>query len=339
MKMAKKVGKQTFIFDKPPVLINTATVAGPFEGKGPLKNYFDHIYTDNLAGQDSFEKAEKEMMLNACFTVINKAKKTPKEVDLFIAGDLLNQIITSGFSALELKIPYLGIYGACSTSSEGLALASMIIESGCANLVLTATSSHNLSAERQYRYPTEYGVHRKPYNQWTVTGAGAALVASEGSGPKLTSATIGAVQDLACKDPLNMGAAMAPAAAATMLQHFADTGHGPDYYDLIVTGDLGKVGYQLVMELAAAQGGFDLSRNYHDCGLIIYDLEKQDVHAGGSGCASSALVVYSYLYKKLLDGKYNKILLAATGALHSPTSYQQGENIPTIAHAVSIEMI
>lgn len=337
--MGKKVGKQTFFFDKPPVIINTATVAGPFEGKGPLKDYYDHIYNDNRAGQENFEKAEREMMSNACITVLNKAKITPREVDVFIAGDLLNQIITSGFSALGLEAPFFGIYAACSTSALSLIISSVTLESGCAEIILTATSSHNLSAERQFRYPTEYGAHRKPYSQWTVTGAGAALVSTKGKGPKITCATVGKVEDLGCKDPMNMGAAMAPAAVSTMLQHFADTGRGPEYYDLIVTGDLGKVGYELALELAVSQGGFDLSKNYYDCGLVIYDLEKQDVDAGASGCAASALVVYGYLYKKLLDGKYNKILLTATGALHSPTSSQQGENIPAIAHAVSLEMV
>lgn len=337
--LGKKVGKQTFVIDTQPAIINTAAVVGPFEGKGPLKEYFDHIYTDNLAGELSFEKAEKEMMLNACFTALTKAGKTPQEIDLFLAGDLLNQIITSGFSALELTIPFLGLYGACSTSAEGLAIAAMIIESGCASNILVATSSHNSSAERQFRYPTEYGSHKKPFSQRTVTGAGAAIVSKEGNGPKITHVTIGKVEDLACKDPLNLGAAMAPAAASTLVQHFADTGRGPEYYDLIVSGDLGKFGHQLAIDLAASQGGFDLSKNFKDCGLMLYDLEKQDVHAGASGCASSAVVTYGYLYKKLLDGTYKRLLLTATGALHSPISCQQGENIPSIAHSVSIEMI
>ncbi len=336
--MGKKIGKRTFIFDNKPTIINTATVSGPLEGQGPLKSYFDHIYDDTLAGQISFEKAEREMMSNACITVLNKAKVTPNEVDAFIAGDLLNQIITSGFSALYLDIPFIGVYAACSTSALGLIIASIILESNCGEMILTATSSHNLAAERQFRYPTEYGVYSKPYTQWTATGAGAALVSLNGKGPKITCATVGKVEDLGCKDPLNMGAAMAPAATSTLLQHFADTGRGPEYYDLILTGDLGKLGYELAIELASSQGGFDLSKNYNDCGLMLYDLEKQDVHAGASGCASSALVFHGHIYKKMLSGEYNKVLLASTGALHSPTSNQQGDNIPTIAHAVSLEM-
>lgn len=337
--MTKKIGKQTFKPASPPVIISTGTVAGPFEGQGPLGGNIDHIYTDTMAGERSFEAAEKEMMANACFTCLNKINITPQEVDIFLAGDLLNQTITSGFSALELAIPYFGIYGACSTSAEGLALATMLVDGGFAGLVLAAASSHNSTAERQYRYPTEYGVHRKPTAQWTVTGAGAALVSSAGEGPAITYVTVGKVTDLGMKDPLNMGAAMAPAAAMTMTQHFADTGRGPDYYDLIVSGDLGKVGYELSVKLAASRGGFNLGKNYKDCGLLLYDVEKQDVYAGGSGCAASAVVTYGYLYKKLIKRELKKLLLVATGALHSTTSCQQGGNIPCIAHAVSIEIL
>lgn len=198
---------------------------------------------------------------------------------------MLNQTITSGFSALELAIPYLGIYGACTTSAEGLALAAMLVDGGFAGLVLATTASHNSTAERQYRYPTEYGSHRKPNAQWTATDAGAALVAPAGNGPAITYITVGKVTDIDMKDPLNMGAAMAPAAAQTMTQHFADTGRGPDYYDLIVSGDLGKFGHELCVMLAQSRGGFDLSKKYRDCGLMLYDTEKQDVHCGGSGCA------------------------------------------------------
>ena len=335
--MGKKIGKQTYQPDNPPVIIGTGAVAGPFEGQGPLKDYFDHIYTDLIAGERTFESAEKEMMLNACFTCLNKAGKTPQEVDLFLSGDLLNQTITSGFSALELAIPYFGIYGACSTSAEGLSIAAMLIDGGFCDLVLAAASSHNASAERQYRYPTEYGVHRKPTAQWTATGAGAALVAKTGEGPKITCITAGKVQDYGMKDPLNLGAAMAPAAASTLVQHFADTGHGPEYYDLIVTGDLGEFGHKLTIELAASKGGFDLTKNYNDCGLILYDTKRQDVHAGGSGCGCSAITTYGYLLRKMAKGELKKILLCATGALHSPTSFQEGQDIPAIAHAVSIE--
>lgn len=336
--MAVKVGKQTWAPGRAPVIIQTGTVVGPIEGEGPLRDWFDHVYTDPMAGERSFEHAEKEMMLNACYTALHKAGKTAEEVDLFLAGDLLNQIITSGFAALELQIPFLGLYGACSTSAEGLAVAAALIDAGLAGLVLCAVSSHNSTAERQYRYPTEYGSFRKPTAQWTVTGAGAALVAAEGNGPKITTLTVGIVGDYGMKDPLNLGAAMAPAAAATLARHFADTGRSPGYYDLIVTGDLGKFGHRLAVELAAEKNGFDLTKNCQDCGVILYDCERQDVHAGGSGCACSAVVVFGYLYRRMLAGELRRVLLCATGALHSPTSVQQGENIPVIAHAVSLEM-
>ncbi|MGE5598722.1 MAG: stage V sporulation protein AD [Bacteroidota bacterium] len=337
--MAVKLGKQTWIPGKMPAIIQTGTVVGPIEGQGPLAKWFDHVYTDPLAGERSFEHAEKEMMLNACYTALKKADRTPESIDLFLAGDLLNQIITSGFAALALKIPFLGLYGACSTSVESLVVATALIDAGFARSALCAVSSHNSTSERQYRYPTEYGLWRKPTAQWTVTGAGAALVADEGRGPRITRLTAGVVQDYGVKDALNLGAAMAPAAAATLAQHFADTGRDPGFYDLIVTGDLGKFGRQLAIELAAERGGFDLTRNYQDCGVMLYDCERQDVHSGGSGCACSAVVAYGYLYRRMLAGELRRLLLCATGALHSPTSVQQGENIPVIAHAVSLEMI
>lgn len=335
----KKIGRQTYKPDSPPVIISTGTVVGPFEGQGPLKDYFDHVYTDIMAGERTFEAAEREMLLNACFTCLYKAKKTPQDMNFFLAGDILNQTVTSGFTALELRVPYFGIYGACATSAEGLALAAMLVDGGFASYVLTGTSSHNASAERQFRYPTEYGFSRKPHLQWTVTGAGAAIVAREGEGPRITAWTVGKVRDLGIKDPLNLGAAMAPAAADTMVRHFADTGNGPDYFDMVVTGDLGKFGHALTVKMAASNGGFDLSKNYRDCGLMLYDTKTQDVHAGGSGCASSAAVAYGYLYKKLVSGELKRVLLVATGALHSPVTCCQGNSIPGIAHAVSIEML
>jgi len=337
--MAVKVGKQTWIPSRKPVLIQTGVVAGPLEGQGPLKNWFDHVYTDPMAGERSFEGAEREMMLNACYTALRKADRTPESVDVFLAGDLLNQIITSSGSALQLKIPFLGIYGACSSSAESLIIATALIDAGFAQTVLCAVSSHNSTSERQYRYPTEYGIFRKPTAQWTVTGAGAALLAAEGRGPTVTCLTIGVVQDYGIKDALNMGAAMAPAAAATLVRHFADTGRAPDYYDLIVTGDLGRFGQRLAIEQAAKNGGFDLTKNYQDCGVLIYDCEKQDVHSGGSGCACSAVVAYGYLYRRMLAGEIKRLLFCATGALHSPTSMMQGGTIPVIAHAVSLEML
>lgn len=335
--MTKKLGKQSFYFANPPAIISTGTAVGPFETNSPFKDDFDFIFDNNLAGQESFEKAERTLLLNACYTALNKINTPPENIEYFFAGDLLNQIISAGFSALKLEIPFLGIYGACSTAVEGLILASVMIDGGFCNLAMAATSSHNSSAERQYRYPTEYGNQRKPFSQWTVTGAGAAVVSIAGSGPVITHATVGKVTDLACKDPLNLGAAMAPAAADTIIRHFADTGRSPTDYDLILTGDLGKVGQELAIKWTAESGGFDLSKNYQDCGVLVYDMVDERVHAGGSGCACSAIVAYGNIYRRLRERDLEKVLLVATGAMHSPTSFQQGENIPCIAHAVSIE--
>lgn len=336
--MTKKLGKQSFYFSKPPVLISTGAVVGPYEANSPLKDDFDLVFTDSGTGDGSFEKAERTMMLDACYSALQKIQTPPENIEYFIAGDLLNQIISSEFSALELGIPFLGIYGACSTSVEGLIMGSILVDGDFCNLVMAAVSSHFDTAERQYRYPTEYGVQRKPYSQRTVTGAGAAIISAGGNGPLITHATIGKVVDFACKDPLNMGAAMAPAASDTIIRHFADTGRSPNDYDLILTGDLGKVGYELTIEWTAKTGGFDLAKNYQDCGILIYGNDDPKVHAGGSGCACSAVVAYGNIYKRLLKKELNKVLLVATGALLSPTSTQQGENIPCIAHAVSLEM-
>jgi stage V sporulation protein AD len=334
--MSKKVGIQSVKLANPPVLISRAAVVGPKEGQGPLREFYDYIYSDNICGQASFEKAERHMVQNACYLALNSCGKIPKEMDYFLAGDLLNQTTTSSFSAVQLEIPFFGLYGACSTMGESLSLAAMLIDGGFADYVLAATSSHNSTSERQYRYPTEYGGQRPPYAQWTVTGAGAAVVAKNGQGPRLTWITTGKVMDMGIKDPFNMGAAMAPAAAKTIIQHFCDTGRGPDYYDLIVTGDLGRFGHDLTVKLAISGGGFDLSQNYQDCGMMIYD-GKQDVHSGGSGCGCSAVVTYGCLLKEMAKGTYDKVLVVATGALHSPTTFQQGENIPAIAHAVALE--
>ena len=329
--MASKKGKQTIVFTCKPVIIGYSTVAGPKEGQGPVGPYFDKIYPDITIGQESFEKAERQMMVNAINTALEKASISRNMVDCFISGDLLNQIITSGFSALDLAAPFLGIYGACSSFCEGLIVGGILVDSGAAQVVVTATSSHNNTAERQYRYPTEYGAQVPPWSQHTVTGAASTVLAVRGTGPTLELATIGKVMDLGIKDPLNMGAAMAPAAADTIFTHLEDTGRKPGDYDLIVTGDLGKIGREILVELAQRQG-YDLSGNYRDCGELIYSKEQLE-NAGGSGCACSPLVTLGMLFNQ----NYKRILVAATGALHSPTSYQQGDNIPAIAHAVSIE--
>jgi stage V sporulation protein AD len=324
-------GKQTIVYATKPVFLGYSTVGGPKEGQGPAGSYLDKIYPDLTMGAKSFEAAERQMMISAIEMALEKASLSRSNVDCFIAGDLLNQIISSGFSALNIGAPFLGIYGACSSFAQGILLAGVLVDSGAAEVVVAATSSHNNTAERQYRYPTEYGAQMPPWSQHTVTGAGAAVIAARGQGPRLELATMGRVMDLGIKDPLNMGAAMAPAAADTIFTHMEDTGRKPDDYDLIVTGDLGKVGREIVMELAQRQG-CDLSRNYRDCGELVYSKGQID-NAGGSGCACSAIVTLGMLFSQ----NYKRILVVATGAMHSPTSCQQGENIPAIAHAISIE--
>jgi stage V sporulation protein AD len=335
----KRLGLQTVRLENPPVIIGHAAVAGPMEAEGPLGGEFDHTYADLMLGQQSFEKAERIMLQDACQLALEHAglKGAPPPVDYFLAGDLLNQIISSTFSALPLGIPFLGLYGACSTFCESLSVGSMLVDGGFADRVLCATASHNATAERQYRYPVEYGGQRKPYAQWTVTGAGAVVLAAAGDGPHITHVTTGKVADMGIKDPFNQGAAMAPAAVDTIDAHCKDTGRAPEYYDLIVTGDLAHFGVEMATKLAAERNLF-LGDRHRDCGVLIYDNERQDVHSGGSGCGCSASVACGHLFREFKRGRIKRMLLVATGALLSPTTFQQGENIPTIAHAVAIEV-
>lgn len=330
-------GKQTWLFPSKPVIISTGVVGGPFEAKGPLADDFDKFFDDMWLGEDSFEKAEKKLLVTAAELAIEKAGLKKDQIQFFISGDLLNQIISSSFAAREIAAPYLGIFGACSSSMEGLTLASLIIESKCADYVLTGAGSHNISAEKQFRYPTEYGSQKPPTAQWTVTGSGAAVLASSGKGPRVVAATIGKVIDMGISDPFNMGTAMAPAAADTILSHFNDTGLEPSYYDLIATGDLGAVGHVIAADLLEKSGLKIPSEIFVDCGLLIYG-KDQPVQAGASGCGCSATVTYGHILNRLKKGELKKILIIATGSLHSPLSYQQKETIPCIAHAVSIEL-
>lgn len=331
------VGRQSWSFDRKPVIIGAATAVGPDEKAGPLGQGFDIVFDDMKLGEKTWEKAEKKLMESAADKAVEKAGLKPDAINFYVGGDLMNQIISSSFSARTLEIPYVGIFGACSTSMEGLALASLMVATGSATYALAGTCSHNSTVEKQFRYPTEYGSQKPPTAQYTVTGAGAAVLASQGKGPRVSRATIGKVVDMGIKDPFNMGAAMAPAAVNTIETHFREFGIQPDEYDLIITGDLAAVGYEIANELFA-QHAFPIGKTiFQDCGLLIYDREKQEVQAGGSGCGCSATVTYSYLLKRLAEGELNKILVVATGALLSPLSYQQGESIPCIAHAVAIE--
>lgn len=335
----KRLGLQTVRLERPPALNSAAAVAGPMEGAGPLGHEYDVIYSDLMLGQNSFELAERSMMKDVCQLALAKAGLTtkPPPVDYFLAGDLLNQLITSSFSALSLGVPFLGLYGACSTFAQALSLGAMLIDGGFAGRVLCATGSHNATAERQYRYPTEYGGQKKPYAQCTVTGAGAVVLADSGPGPRVTHVTTGKVMDLGIADPFNQGAAMAPAAVDTLTAHFRDTGRSPAYYDLIVTGDLARFGHDMAITLAAEQG-LQLGPRYVDCGVLVFDNETQVVNSGGSGCGCCAIVSCGHLFKEFARGNLKRVLLVATGALLSPTSSQQGENIPAIAHGVALEV-
>lgn len=330
-------GYQSWIFESKPTILASAAVGGPFEGNGALADDFDIICEDLWLGQDSYEKAERALMERACQRAIQKSNLQKENINFFISGDLMNQIISSSFTARTLGVPYLGIFGACSSSMEGLSLAAQLIDSKSADYVVAAASSHNASAEKQFRYPTEYGVQRPPTAQWTVTGAGAVVLGQNGTGPKITSATIGRIVDMGVSDPYNVGAAMAPSAVDTIEAHFRDLNIDASYYDLIATGDLGKVGHELANALLKKHG-IDMPTDiFTDCGLLIYT-KDQPSFSGGSGCGCSATVTYGHLLNRMRRGELKKILIVATGALMSPISYQQKESIPCIAHAVSIEM-
>ncbi len=330
-------GHQTWVFNSKPVIRSSAAIGGPFEAKGALADDFDILHEDVWLGQDGVEKAEKKLLEQACKKAIDKASMKKEDVQFFLSGDLMNQIISSSFAARTLAVPYLGIFGACSSSMEGLALAALIVNSKSAENALAAASSHNMAVEKQFRYPTEYGAQKPPTAQWTVTGAGAALLSREGEGPCVTSATIGRVVDMGLSDPFNMGAAMAPAAVDTIQAHFRDLSRDPDYYDLIATGDLGQVGHTIAVDLLDKHGIKIPPEKFTDCGILIYK-KDQPVMAGGSGCACSATVTYGHFLNRMRKGELKRILIIATGALMSPLSYQQKETIPCIAHAVSIEM-
>jgi stage V sporulation protein AD len=327
--------EQTVYFKNAPIIIGYYSLVGKKEGEGNFKEYFDYILKNDKFHEKTFEKAERKILETIVFEAIDKAKLKPEDVDLFLSGDLLNQIITSSFTARDFNTTFIGLYGACSTMSESLALASCLIDGGYFNTVACATCSHFSTAERQYRTPLELANQRPPISQWTVTGGGCTILGKSGKGNKITCATFGKVVDFGIKDVNNMGAAMAPAAFNTMLAHFNNTKTTPEDYDQIFTGDLGKLGSHILCDLML-EVGYNLGKNYTDCGHAIFKT-KQQAYQGGSGCGCSASVLNSYVYKKLTDGTFKKVLFVATGALLSTTSSQQGESIPAIAHAVQIE--
>ncbi|MBE7001356.1 MAG: stage V sporulation protein AD [Ruminococcaceae bacterium] len=331
----RKCGKQSFQFENPPVITAWASVAGKKEAEGPLGKTFDITNDDAYFGEKSWEQGEKKMQQIALDTLLKKAGIAAKEIGVVFSGDLLNQCIGSSFTLRNMGIPHVGLYGACSTMAESLMMASMAVGGGFSDNVVAMTSSHFASSERQYRFPLGYGGQRTPTAQWTVTGSGAALVCQKGKGPKITGCTIGTVTDLGIKDANNMGAAMAPAALATIRAHFEDMKVSAENFDLIVTGDLGQLGKEALLTLASREG-LDLGGKVADCGTLVFDLLKQDVHSGGSGCGCSAITLCGYLLEKIANGKLSKILFCGTGALLSPTSTQQGLPIPGVCHAVSL---
>lgn len=332
----KRIGERTIIFENKPTILSYGSVVGKKEHEGPLSNEFDAYTIDSFFGEKTFEKAESKLQKTAVQTALDKGGFKDSDIDNIFAGDLLNQCIGSSFGLREFGIPFIGLYGACSTMALSTGLASIFVDGGAAERAVAVTSSHFCSAERQYRFPLNYGSQRTPTAQWTVTGSGA-LVLGRGEGkPYINSVTFGEIEDYGIKDINNMGAAMAPAAASTIKKFFSDTGTSPEDYDVIYTGDLGYVGTNLLYELLEREG-IDIRCRHSDCGLIIFDREKQDVHAGGSGCGCSASVLCSFIMHRFEEGQFKNILFMSTGALMSPTSSFQGESIPGIAHLLNIK--
>ncbi len=331
----EKIGKQTIKFNNPPTIVDCASIVGPKEAQGPLSKYFDQTLDDEFWGEKTWEKAESKIIKETVNTVISKSGIPSTQIDCMFAGDLLNQCISSSFGLRELGIPFFGVFGACSTFVESLSLGAICAES-FANNVLCATSSHFCSAEKQFRFPLELGNQRPPTSQWTVTGAGSAILSKNGDGPYITYVTPGKIVDFGIKDGNNMGAAMAPSFADTLITHLLDTGRNPSYYDAIISGDLGHIGKNIAIDILKSNG-YNIKNNYNDCGVLIFDKESQDTHSGGSGCACCGTVFSGYLFKQLKSRKMKRLLLIATGALMNSTTSQQGETIPGIAHAISIE--
>lgn len=333
--MAKKIGKRTIELENKPNIISYGSAVGKKEHEGPLSDEFDFYTVDSFFGEKSFEKAESKLQKTAINIALEKAGLKPYDIDKIFAGDLLNQCIGSAFGIRDFGIPFLGLYGACSTMALSTGLASLFVDCGAADRALAVTSSHFCSAERQYRFPLDYGSQRTPTAQWTVTGSGALILENSQKGPFIDKVTFGEIEDYGVTDINNMGAAMAPAAASTLKHFFEDTETVPKDYDIIFTGDLGFIGTQCLYDLCDREG-IDIKCRHTDCGNIIFDRERQDVHGGGSGCGCSASVLCSYVMHHFESGDFNNILFLSTGALMSPTSSFQGESIPGIAHLLNI---
>lgn len=334
----QKIGKQTLQFRNKPVIKGTGSVVGVKEGQGPMGKTFDVVLEDDIYGEKTWEKAESKMLRESINLSIKKANKTEDQIDALLSGDLLNQLMSAVFSARNFQVPFLGMYGACSTMTESMIMGSVLVDGGYADHVVAAVSSHYSTAERQFRMPLEHGNQRPPSAQWTVTGAGSALIgAGTQNGVCCTYATMGKIVDPGITDPNQMGAAMAPAALDTIMTHLKDTGRTPLDYDLILTGDLGKIGSSILLDLAKSQG-VSLGEVHSDCGVLMYR-DEQDAHSGGSGCGCSASIFAGHIYRLLGQGDLKKVLLISTGALLTTISSQQGESIPGIAHAISIEAL
>ncbi len=340
----KMVGKQSLQFQNPPVILAGSSIAGKKEGEGPLGKLFDTIEEDPLVGKQTWEEAESELMRLASLKVLEKAGLQKEDIRYLIGGDLLGQLIATSFGIGELKIPMLGIYGACSTMGEAMTIGAMMIDGGFADRVLAITSSHFAGAEKQFRFPLDYGNQRPFSASWTITGSGAVVISDSerakipaGEGRiVIKGVTIGKIVDYGLKDSMNMGACMAPAAYETIRQNFEDFGIDPTYYDKIITGDLGYVGKNILIDLLKEKN-YDISANHMDCGIEIFDKDSQDTHAGGSGCGCSAITFTGYIMKQLTDGVWKRILFIPTGALLSQVSFNEGKSVPGIAHAVIVE--
>ncbi|MGN0965114.1 MAG: stage V sporulation protein AD [Dysosmobacter sp.] len=331
----KRMGRQTVALAAPPSVVSFANIGGKFEGNGPLADSFDELNEDSFFGQKTWEQGESVMQKRVLENALKKAGLESKQLDYILAGDLLNQCIGSSFALRDFGIPFYGLYGACSTMGESLSLAALLIDGGFAERCAALTSSHFCTAERQYRMPVPYGSQRPPAAQWTATAAGCTILAAEGPGPYVTHVTCGTIEDLGICDANNMGAAMAPAAYKTLTALFRETHTTPRDYDLILTGDLGELGHAIVLDFFR-RDGLDLTGNYFDCGMLLYDRKNQDMHAGASGCGCSAAVLNGYVLSGMRAGRWKRVVFAPTGALLSPTSSFQGESIPGICHAVCL---
>lgn len=334
--MQQMMGKQSIAFEQPPCILSAASVVGKKEGEGPLKDYFDIIFEDPTVGKDTWEEGESELVRQACQKAIEKSGLKKEDIRYVFAGDLLGQLIASTFGLKDMDIPLFGLFGACSTSGEALSLGAMTVAAGYADQVLAVASSHFGSAEKQFRFPLEYGNQRPLSATWTVTGSGAFVLSSSPGDIVISGITTGVIRDYGIRDSMNMGAAMAPAAAAVIYQNLKDFKIKPDYYDKIITGDLGKVGKGIVIKLLN-DNGYDIMDQHMDCGIEIFDNSEQDTHSGGSGCACSAVTLAGLILDKLKTREWNRVLFVPTGALLSTVSFNEGQTVPGIAHGVMIE--